>query len=69
MTDGFSGNIALKTAEGVAELIFTFLKNAYASSLISKVGYLLSKPAIISLPSEATTAAGPSQGSVKNEWY
>ncbi len=46
VTDGFSGNIALKTAEGVAELIFTFLKNAYASSMISKVGYLLSKPAI-----------------------
>ena len=46
VTDGFSGNIALKTAEGVAELIFTFLKNAYASSLISKLGYLLSKPAI-----------------------
>ncbi len=46
VTDGFSGNIALKTAEGVAELIFTFLKNAYSSSLISKIGYLLSKPAI-----------------------
>ena len=46
VTDGFSGNIALKTAEGVAELIFTFLKNAYASSIISKIGYLLSKPAI-----------------------
>ncbi len=46
VTDGFSGNIALKTAEGVAELIFTFLKNSYNSSLISKVGYLLSKPAL-----------------------
>ena len=46
VTDGFSGNIALKTAEGVAELIFTFLKNAYKSSLISKIGYFLSKPAI-----------------------
>ncbi len=46
VTDGFSGNIALKTAEGVAELIFTFLKNAYQSSIISKIGYLLSKPAI-----------------------
>ena len=46
MTDGFSGNIALKTAEGVAELIFTFLKNAYKSSMISKIGYFLSKPAI-----------------------
>ena len=46
VTDGFSGNIALKTAEGVAELIFTFLKNAYQSSVISKIGYFLSKPAI-----------------------
>ena len=46
VTDGFSGNIALKTAEGVAELIFTFLKNSYKSSLISKIGYILSKPAL-----------------------
>jgi len=46
VTDGFSGNIALKTAEGVAELIFTFLKNSYNSSPLSKVGYLLSKPAL-----------------------
>ncbi len=46
VTDGFSGNIALKTAEGVAELIFTFLKNAYKSSMLSRVGYLLSKPAL-----------------------
>lgn len=46
VTDGFSGNIALKTAEGVAELIFTFLKNSYNSSFISKIGYLLSKPAL-----------------------
>ena len=30
----------------MAELIFTFLKNAYNSSLISKIGYLLSKPAL-----------------------
>ena len=46
VTDGFSGNIALKTAEGVAELIFTYLKNSYQSSIISKLGYLLSKPAL-----------------------
>ena len=46
VTDGFSGNIALKTAEGVAELIVSFLQSAYKSSIISKVGYLLSKPAL-----------------------
>ena len=46
VTDGFSGNIALKTAEGVADLIFTYLKHAYQSSFISKLGYILSKPAL-----------------------
>lgn len=46
VTDGFSGNIALKTAEGVADLIFTYLKNSYQSSFISKLGYILSKPAL-----------------------
>ena len=46
VTDGFSGNIALKTAEGVADLIMNFLKNAYQSSTISKIGFFLSKPAL-----------------------
>ena len=46
VTDGFSGNIALKTAEGVAELIVSYLQGSYKSSLISKIGYLLSKPAL-----------------------
>lgn len=46
VTDGFSGNIALKTAEGVADLILNFLKNAYESSFIAKLGYILSKPAL-----------------------
>ena len=46
VTDGFSGNIALKTAEGVADLILNFLKKAYKSSLIARLGYFLSKPAL-----------------------
>ncbi len=46
VTDGFSGNIALKTAEGVAELIIIFLQNAFKSSIISKLGFLLSKTAL-----------------------
>ena len=46
VTDGFSGNIALKMAEGVAELILSFLKKSYNSSFIAKLGYLLSKPAL-----------------------
>tara|TARA_X000000950_G_scaffold65075_1_gene79870 strand:+ start:47605 stop:48678 length:1074 start_codon:yes stop_codon:yes gene_type:complete len=46
VTDGFTGNVALKTAEGVAELILTFLQKAYKNSFISKLGYILSKPAL-----------------------
>ena len=46
VTDGFSGNIALKTAEGVAELIMHFLQCYFKSSLLAKLGYILSKPAL-----------------------
>ena len=46
VTDGFSGNIALKTAEGVAELIVSFLQGYLKSSLLAKLGYILSKPAL-----------------------
>ena len=42
ITDGFTGNIALKTAEGTARMIQANLKKAYNSSLISKIGYALS---------------------------
>ncbi len=46
VTDGFSGNIALKTAEGVAELIVHFLQAYFKSSLLAKIGYILSRPAL-----------------------
>ena len=41
VTDGFSGNIALKTAEGTARLVTTFLGDAFRSSISSRLGYLL----------------------------
>ncbi|GGO95278.1 phosphate acyltransferase PlsX [Stakelama pacifica] len=43
--DGFSGNIALKTAEGTARFVGDLLKRAFSSSLRSKVGFLISRPA------------------------
>ncbi len=46
VTDGFSGNIALKTAEGAARLIRTYLKDAFSSSPISKAGALLATGAL-----------------------
>jgi glycerol-3-phosphate acyltransferase PlsX len=46
VTDGFTGNIALKSAEGTAKLYTSFLKSAFKSSLIAKLGYLLVKPSL-----------------------
>ncbi len=45
--DGFTGNVLLKAAEGVAECFGSALKEAYTSSLRSKLGYLFSKKAIL----------------------
>ena len=42
VTDGFTGNIALKTAEGTAKLFQNHLNSAYRSSILSKLGYILS---------------------------
>ncbi len=49
VTDGFSGNIALKTAEGTAKLVTGLLANAYKASWFTKVGYLFSRSALRAL--------------------
>ncbi len=41
VTDGFTGNVALKTAEGTARLAARYVKDALTSSPMSKVGALL----------------------------
>ncbi|MFC7379506.1 phosphate acyltransferase PlsX [Brevundimonas sp. GCM10030266] len=46
VTDGFTGNIALKTAEGVAKFIGSLMKEALTSSLLSKAGAALAYPAL-----------------------
>jgi len=45
VTDGFSGNIALKAIEGSARFVTDLLKDAFRSSLRSKIGFLVSRPA------------------------
>jgi glycerol-3-phosphate acyltransferase PlsX len=45
VTDGFSGNIALKAVEGAARFVTDLLKQAFTSSLRSKFGFLVSRPA------------------------
>lgn len=46
VTDGFTGNIALKTAEGTARLFGHYLRKSLTSTLFSKLGALLSKNAL-----------------------
>jgi len=46
VTDGFTGNIALKTAEGTARMFSNFLKEALMDSPLSKVGALLAKSSL-----------------------
>ncbi len=54
--DGFIGNIVLKVSEAVAEAIGTFLREDIEKSLISKLGYLLMRPAFNSLRSRVDYA-------------
>ena len=45
VTDGFSGNIALKAVEGTARFVGDLLRRSFSSSLRSKFGFLISRPA------------------------
>ena len=44
VTDGFTGNVALKTGEGALKLIGQFMKQVFTSGLIAKFAYLLVRP-------------------------
>ena len=37
VTDGFTGNVALKTGEGTAKLIRDFLREAFGAGLLSQI--------------------------------
>jgi phosphate acyltransferase len=49
VTEGFSGNIALKAAEGTARQISEYLRSAMARTWRSKIGYLFARQAFKSL--------------------
>jgi phosphate acyltransferase len=46
VTDGFTGNVALKTVEGTAKLMAHFIRQTFASSFMAKLGYLLARGAL-----------------------
>ena len=48
-TDGFTGNVALKTAEGTARLYSQFLREAFKETLLSRIGYMLARRALSNL--------------------
>jgi glycerol-3-phosphate acyltransferase PlsX len=46
VTDGFTGNVALKTGEGALKLVGDLLRQIFSSNLQTKIGYLLAKPGL-----------------------
>lgn len=44
--DGFTGNVTLKTMEGVAHFTVAVLKDAFRKNIVSRLGYLLSRKAL-----------------------
>lgn len=52
VTDGYTGNIALKTAEGTARLVVDYLRQAMATSLLSRIGYVFARSAFKVLSSK-----------------
>ncbi len=49
VTEGFAGNIALKTAEGTAKQIGGYLRAAMSRTLMAKIGYLFARGAFAAL--------------------
>ncbi len=46
VTDGFTGNVALKTAEGTARLVGGFVRAAFTRSIGRKLAALVARPAL-----------------------
>lgn len=46
VTDGFTGNVALKTGEGALKLMRDLLKQVFTSTIPARMGYLLARPAL-----------------------
>lgn len=49
VTDGFTGNVTLKTIEGTVKLYTHFLRQSFKSSVMAKLGYLFCRPALAAL--------------------
>ena len=46
VTDGFTGNVALKTGEGALRLMSDLLRQVFQGSIAGKIAYLLARPGL-----------------------
>jgi glycerol-3-phosphate acyltransferase PlsX len=58
VTEGFTGNIALKTAEGTARQVGSYLRNSLESSLVSKIGAFIAQKALRAFKAKMDPRAG-----------
>lgn len=49
VTDGFTGNVALKTIEGTAKLYTSFVREAFRTSTFAKIGALFASGALVKM--------------------
>ena len=49
VTEGFAGNIALKTAEGTARQVSQYLRDAFTSSVMARIGAFFARKALLAL--------------------
>ena len=54
VTDGFTGNVALKTIEGTSKVLFSYVKDALMGSLSGKLGALLVKGDLAALKAKVS---------------
>jgi glycerol-3-phosphate acyltransferase PlsX len=53
--DGFSGNVALKTSEGTANMVSSMMRNSFSKSFFSRVSGLCAKPILIEIKDQLNT--------------
>jgi glycerol-3-phosphate acyltransferase PlsX len=57
VTEGFTGNIALKTAEGTARQLGQYMRDAMGSDLMSRIGFLFARKAIAAMRAKMSPRA------------
>ena len=50
--DGFEGNIALKTSEGLAQMLVKVIREEFTKSVFSKMAALIAKPVLKAKPED-----------------